>query len=102
MQSKIRTAIALLTLIIFANAAQAADPAQSPAGEGQAIQGDEGKSNPPAKTGPGSSAAQSAGSEAEAIQGNEGKSGAGSKPVTGSGSTPADNPASEAKEIEGN
>ena len=66
-------AFALVVLTTFANGAYAADPAGSPSAESKAIQGDEGKSNPPAKAGGGTSDAASPPAEDKAIQGDEGK-----------------------------
>jgi hypothetical protein len=97
MQLFLRTAFALVVLMTFANGAYAADPATSPSGESKAIQGDEGKSNPPAKAGGGTSDAANPAAEGAAIQGNESNPPA----KTGGGTSDAANPAAEDKAIQG-
>jgi hypothetical protein len=98
MQLTIRTAVALLALTLLASTGHAADPADSPAGEAKAIQGDEGKSSSGAVK-PGPSTEASPAGETKAIEGDEGKSSSGAmKP----GPSTEASPEGEAKAIEGN
>jgi hypothetical protein len=96
MQIVSRTFFALLAVTLFASWAHAADPGSSPKAEAQAIQGDEGKSDP-GKPGPGGSDASSPAAEAQAIQGGE--TGPASK--AGGGASDASSPKAEADAIQG-
>lgn len=94
-----RSASALIALMILTGAAYAADPAEDPASEAQAISGDEGKSAMDSTEGAGPTDADDSAMESEQISGDEGKSSM--EGTEGSGPTPADDAEMESEDVTG-